>query len=195
MRVAIIPARGGSVRIPRKNLKPFYGRPIITYSIDTARASGLFDRVIVSTDDEEIAGVSRGAGAEVLMREPGLEDVGTQEIAGRALDRLANGTRCVARYACVIYATSPLLLVDDLVAGWDALQQRRTLFAFGVGAEPLRDAGAYYWGEGWAFVSKVPLITPRTCMVPIPESRVCDINTVDDWHRAERMYAANRVAA
>ena len=58
MRVAVIPARGGSKRIPRKNIRDFAGKPIIAYSIDCAKQSGLFDRIIVSTDDEEIADVA-----------------------------------------------------------------------------------------------------------------------------------------
>ncbi|MBU0909357.1 MAG: pseudaminic acid cytidylyltransferase, partial [Proteobacteria bacterium] len=64
MKVAIIPARGGSKRIVGKNIKPFMGKPVIAYSIEAARLSGLFDRIIVSTDAEEIAAVAREFGAE-----------------------------------------------------------------------------------------------------------------------------------
>ncbi len=71
-RIAIIPARGGSQRIPRKNLCQLYGRPLIWYSIEVARRSGAFSRIIVSTEDAEIADVSRAAGAEVLDRDPSL---------------------------------------------------------------------------------------------------------------------------
>jgi pseudaminic acid cytidylyltransferase len=194
VRVAIIPARGGSVRIPRKNIKPFFGKPIIAYSIATAKRTGLFDRVVVSTDDDEIAAVARSCGAESLMRGPGLADVGTQRIGEDALERLA-GDGPIATHACVIYATCPLMLPRDLEAGWEALRDRRALFAFAVGAEPLRDAGMFYWGEGWAFAARKELISPRTAMVPIPEERVCDINTPDDWRRAEIMFAAHRADA
>ena len=76
MKVAVIPARGGSKRIPRKNIRDFAGKPIIAYSIDCAKQSGLFDRIIVSTDDEEIADVARDFGAEVpFLRPPDLADV------------------------------------------------------------------------------------------------------------------------
>lgn len=84
MKVAIIPARGGSVRIPRKNIKIFHGRPIISYSIDTAQRSGLFDAVYVSTEDAEIAAIARKYGAALIHRPPelaeiGAPDCGTQE--------------------------------------------------------------------------------------------------------------------
>jgi len=68
--VAIIPARGGSVRIPRKNIKLFYGKPLIAYSIQTALESGLFEKVVVSTDDEKIAAVAQSYGAEVPFLRP-----------------------------------------------------------------------------------------------------------------------------
>ena len=70
MRLAVIPARGGSKRIPRKNIRPFAGKPMIAWSIEAARDSGCFDRVVVSTDDAEIAAVARDAGAEVPFMRP-----------------------------------------------------------------------------------------------------------------------------
>lgn len=188
MRVALIPARGGSVRIPRKNIRPFYGKPIIAYSIECAKQSGLFDRICVSTDDQEIAEVAQTYGAEVLMRPETLAQVGTQEVAAYAIQQLATKD-AIPNRACVIYATSPLLLPDDLKDGLCALERSHSKFAMSVGTEPLRDAGAYYWGEGWAFLKALPLIAPHTAMVPLPESRVCDVNTYEDFSRAERMYA------
>src|ERR1041384_7656100 len=70
MRLAVSPARGGSKRIPRKNIRPFAGVPMLVRAIRTAQASGLFERVIVSTDDDEIAALAREAGAEVPFRRP-----------------------------------------------------------------------------------------------------------------------------
>ena len=69
-RLAVIPARGGSRRIPRKNIRAFAGRPMIGYAIDLARASGLFDHIVVSTDDAEVADVARRLGAEVPFIRP-----------------------------------------------------------------------------------------------------------------------------
>ena len=75
MRLAVIPARGGSKRIPRKNVRPFAGQPMICHAIDAARAAGVFDRIVVSTDDAEIAEVARAAGAEVpFIRPPELAE-------------------------------------------------------------------------------------------------------------------------
>lgn len=77
--IAIIPARGGSKRIHKKNIKHFNGRPIIAYSIDVARNSGLFEEVMVSTDDEEIADISRSLGAKIpfLRSKPNADDYAT----------------------------------------------------------------------------------------------------------------------
>ncbi|RJX80610.1 pseudaminic acid cytidylyltransferase [Pseudomonas sp. LS-2] len=119
--VAIIPARGGSQRIPRKNLKLFNGEPMIVGSIRTALASGLFERVVVSTDDEEIAQVARSHGAQVpFMRPAALADAYTGtaaviEHAIGALDRRYD-------YTCCIYATAPLLQARFLRQGLQALQ-------------------------------------------------------------------------
>jgi pseudaminic acid cytidylyltransferase len=119
--VAIIPARGGSQRIPRKNLKLFNGEPMIVGSIRTALASGLFERVVVSTDDEEIAEVARSHGAQVpFMRPAALADAYTGtaaviEHAIGALDRRYD-------YTCCIYATAPLLQARFLRQGLQALQ-------------------------------------------------------------------------
>ena len=96
MKIAVIPARGGSKRIPRKNIRAFAGKPIIAYSIAAARECGLFDRIIVSTDDEEIAAVARAFGAETpFRRPPELSDdhTGTDPVTAHALTWLADETR------------------------------------------------------------------------------------------------------
>jgi pseudaminic acid cytidylyltransferase len=184
--VAIIPARGGSTRIPGKNINPFHGKPIIAYSIETAQRSGLFDRVIVSTDSEEIAQVVRAYGAEVLMRPADMaqNDVGTQAVMRYVLGEqlgLSDGL------ACCIYPTAPLMLEDDLFYGYGQVNYGAR-YAMSVGDMPLADAGQWYWGRVLSFVKELPLIHPRTAMVPIPADRVCDINTFDDWIRAEELY-------
>ena len=187
-RIAIIPARGGSRRIPHKNIREFRGRPIIEYSIATALDSKLFDEVVVSTDDDDIAKVATKAMAQVMWRvkDDGLR--GTQEVAREVLLQLKD-----VKEACVIYATSPLLLVEDLVVGLNALNQPGVSFAMSV-SDPLADAGCFYWGKAHAFRNGVPLIAPHTAMVPLPASRVCDINTLADWSRATYLYDALRRA-
>lgn len=186
--IAIIPARGGSRRIPRKNIKLFHGKPIIAYSIEAAKKSGLFDRIIVSTDDMEIAEVARQYGAEAVMRnwDDPNGDMGTQEVMRRVLLQLG----ITDGLACCIYPTAPLMCVEDLKEGYlVTVDSRSHCYAVSVGAKPLRDAGQFYWGTVRAFVMSWELWTFPTAAVAVNERRVCDINTPDDWLRAEEMYA------
>ena len=182
--VAIIPARGGSVRLPRKNILPFHGQPIIAYSIKLARKSRFFDNVIVTTDDDEIQQVALRYGASVVRREKDDGSKGTQEVAADVLRATPTTDR-----ACVIYPCAPLLVVEDLRIGLMRMAAYQADFAFSVGTQPLRDAGAFYWGEADAFMQRRPLYSTETVMVPIPEDRVCDINTAEDFAEAEQKYA------
>ncbi|MDV6331658.1 pseudaminic acid cytidylyltransferase [Asticcacaulis sp. 201] len=140
--VAIIPARGGSKRIPRKNIKPFFGKPMIAYSIEAAIESGLFDTVIVSTDDAEIAEVARSHGAEIPFIRPAElanDHAGTGSVVVHALNWFAtNGTPYDA--ACCIYATAPLLDPARLKEGWDKLQGKRFAFSVTSYAFPIQRA-------------------------------------------------------
>lgn len=187
--IAIIPARGGSRRIPRKNVKSFHGLPMIHYPIKTARESGLFDEVYVSTDDSEITDHAHAAGALVMQRPPDLcrDEVGTQEVAANVLRALL-ATEAIDA-ACVIYPCTPMLTVADLERGWRALQTRGTFFAFGVAQEPFGPAGAFYWGKPFAFLQNLPLEHEHSRIIPIPPERCVDVDTPHDWARAEEMYA------
>lgn len=182
--IAVIPAKGTSSRIPNKNRKPFHGKPIIEYSIDTAKSAGLFASILVSTDDADIADIAIAKGVVAVYRDKRLltDDTGTQEVALQ--------TAAVFRpdYVCCIYATAPMMTGADLRRGYDAVQ--RANFAFSVGDEPLRDAGQFYWSHMQALLDRRPLFGERTVMISIPSSRVCDINDESDWSRAEAMYAA-----
>jgi pseudaminic acid cytidylyltransferase len=184
VRVAMIPARGGSKRIPRKNIRMFHGKPILSYSIEVAIASRLFDHVFVNTDDREIGLMAAHYGASVWERDPNLADdvTGTQAVAADFLKGLDAGE------ACVIYPTAPMLTVQDLAAGHAALCMPDTQFAFSVGCTPvLHDAGQFYWGRGAAF-AHIPLWDKWSRMIPIQPERDCDINTEKDWLRAEQMF-------
>jgi N-acylneuraminate cytidylyltransferase len=124
MNVAIIPARGGSKRIPRKNIRDFCGKPIIAYSIEAAKKSNCFDHIIVSTDDEEIARVARDWGAEVpFMRPAELSDdyTGTIPVIAHAVNWISENIGEV-KYACCIYATAPFLSSEDLQKGLQLIQ-------------------------------------------------------------------------
>jgi pseudaminic acid cytidylyltransferase len=225
MIVAIIPARGGSKRIPRKNIRPFAGRPIIAYSISAARDCGLFDRIIVSTDDDEIAVVARDCGAETpFVRPPELSDdhTGTNAVAAHALAWLAERRHNV-ELACCIYATAPFVRPDDLRRGHEALISTGRSFAFsattyafpiqrairtirGDGVAPFfpqwidcrtqdleeahHDAGQFYWGRAEAFRSGLPMFAAHSVAIVLPRYRVQDIDTPEDWKRAELVHAS-----
>lgn len=184
MNVAIIPARGGSRRIPRKNIRVFYGKPIITYSIEVAKASGLFKHIVVSIDDDEIATVAFNAGVEVLMRPEKLsnDDVGTQEVAAQAIQHMQR-IRGQIDYACCIYPTVPLLRVDDLRSGFNVMR---------IIDDYAYVPGWFYWGRAEWFGDK-PLKEPAPLVVE-PE-RYVDINTLEDWAKAEEMYATLNMPA
>ncbi len=224
--VLIIPARGGSKRIPRKNIKLFHGQPIIAYSIQAGLAAGVFERVVVSTDDVEMAEVARSLGAEVpFMRPAELADdhAGTVEVIQHALADLA-ATGYEPEYACCLYATAPFVQPASLREGLDILQARPDkAFAFsitGYGSpvqralrlnaeqcveslypeyydtrsqdlEPVyHDAGQFYWGRRDAWAEGLAIHAPHSLPVLLPRYLVQDIDTPEDWRRAELMYAS-----
>lgn len=220
MKIAVIPARGGSKRIPRKNIKSFCSKPMIAWSIEAAKSSGLFERVIVSTDDAEIAEVAKLWGAEVpFMRPDELSNdyAGTTEVIAHATQwALDQGFDVDA--VCCIYATAPFIQVADLKRGWEALESGDWAYAFTVtdfaapifrsfkqtadgGIEmffpehfstrsqdlpvALHDAGQFYWGRPTAWLEGKRIFDRHSKPVVIPRWRVQDIDTQDDWERAE----------
>ena len=221
--IAVIPARGGSKRIPRKNIKLFHGKPIIAYSIEVALESGLFDHVIVSTDDKEIAEVAQKYGAEVpFIRPKELSDdvTGTNLVVDHALSWFEDRGIDV-QYACCIYATAPLLQKKHLKAGYDKLYQMNKSFVFSATKYPFpiqraifleteetpypadeeaynrrsqdlqeayHDAGQFYWGDAASFKKEAVCFSKKTGLVILPTHQVCDIDTEEDFFRAEKMY-------
>ncbi|MCE2571525.1 pseudaminic acid cytidylyltransferase [Motilimonas eburnea] len=132
MNLCVIPARGGSKRIPQKNIKLFCGKPIIAYSIEVAKASGLFDKIIVSTDDQDIAKVAIQYGAEVpFMRPAELSDdyTGTTPVVANAIRFMEQQGYQIDKVCC-IYATAPLLQVDYLNQGFAKLSEPGCEFCF-----------------------------------------------------------------
>lgn len=223
MKVAIIPARGGSKRIPRKNVRLFAGKPIIAHSIGAALDSGCFDRVIVSTDDAEIAAVAREWGAETpFVRPPELADdhTGTNAVVKHAINWLAEqGTP--ADYACCIYATAPFVQARYLQEGLARLQEGGRAYAFSVTSFPFpiqrairinaegaveaiwpenifrrsqdleeafHDAGQFYWGTTDAYLTDAVVFSPASIPIVLPRHLVQDIDTFEDWRRAELMF-------
>lgn len=134
MNLAIIPARGGSKRIPRKNIKNFHGKPIIAYSIEAAIKSGCFDKIIVSTDDKEIAKVAKSYGAEIPFFRPieiADDFATTMDVVQHALNYfIKKGTP--PDHVCCIYATAPFLLPEYLQIGQSEIQNSQIQYAFGA---------------------------------------------------------------
>ena len=221
MKIAVIPARGGSKRIPRKNIKLFGGVPMIAHSIAVARKSGLFDGIVVSTDDEEIAAVARTYGAEVpFMRPAALSDdfAGTTEVVAHATQWLLDAGMSSMDAVCCIYATAPFIRAEDLARGWELLRGGGWRYTFSVtdfaapvfraftqnaqgGLEmffpekfhirsqdlphALHDAGQFYWGRVDAWLTRERIFAEHSSPVLLPRWRVQDIDSPDDWIRAE----------
>lgn len=220
MKIAVIPARGGSKRILRKNIKIFCGKPMIAWSIEAAKASALFDRIFVSTDDAEIADIAKQWGAEApFMRPAELSNdyAGTTEVIAHATQwALDQGLELDA--VCCIYATAPFIQADDLKRGLAALESGDWAYAFTAtdfaapifrsfkqnaegGIEmfypehfstrsqdlptALHDAGQFYWGRPSAWIEGKRIFDRHSTAVTIPRWRVQDIDTQDDWIRAE----------
>jgi N-acylneuraminate cytidylyltransferase len=218
--IAIIPARGGSKRIPRKNLKLFRGRPIFAYSIEAALKSSLFHTVMVSTDDSEIADIATSLGADVpFMRSAKTADdhATTADVLLEVLNEYEKRGQHFD-IACNLYPTAPFTTADDLKAGYDALVAGPfdvvipiVAFSYPILRSLNRtDDGkislnwpehlnsrsqdlpkAYHDAGQWAFFKTAPflmnktLLGPNTGSVILPESRVQDIDTLEDWALAE----------
>jgi pseudaminic acid cytidylyltransferase len=125
--LAIIPARGGSKRMPRKNIKPFLRQPVIKYSIDAANDAGVFDEVMVSTDDNEIAELAIELGASVpFMRSAKTADdyAGTADVIDEVLREYIN-RNCEFEYVCCVYPTAPFVTAEKLIEGFKLLIESR----------------------------------------------------------------------
>jgi len=223
MNLAVIPARGGSKRIPRKNINPFAGKPMIAHAIDLAQSSGLFDHVLVSTDDTEIADISRNYGAETpFIRPAALADdfTGTVPVVAHAV-HACKELGWEFDLVCCIYPAVPFLQKADLVSALQMLEKGDAEYVFPITTYPspiqraLRklpdgkiepfyrqfasvrtqdleaafyDAGQFYWGFAQSWLDGKNLHKHGSGLV-IPDWRVVDIDTPDDWLRAELLYA------
>ena len=219
MNIAIIPARGGSKRIPKKNIKEFCGKPLIAYSIETALNSKLFEKIIVSTDSKEIADIALKCGADVQMRPSELSDdfTGTWDVIEYVLDTLEDRYE----YVCTIYATAPFLQQEYLKEGFEKLKNSDACRSFSVTSmsfpiqrtfkitnercemfwpenynkrsqdleEAYQDAGQFYW-EKIGCKSENIFFGKDSIPIVLPRHLVQDIDTMEDFIRAELMYKA-----
>lgn len=138
MKIAIIPARGGSKRIPRKNVKTFAGEPMIYWTIKVAQESKLFDHIIISTDDDEIGEIATTLGAEMLFKRPtNLADdlTPTVPVVAHAV-RICKNLGLNAKYACCLYPCAPFMTKDDLVTAYKLMVEKQTNFVYPVTEYP-----------------------------------------------------------
>lgn len=224
MNIAIIPARGGSKRIPRKNIKDFCGKPMIAWAIGTALESNLFDRILVSTEDVEIAELAKNYGAQIpFLRPHDLADdlTPTVPVIAHAV-KVCRDLGWMVDYVCCIYPCVPFLQKNDLSMALNIAQSQDADFVYPVTeyVHPIQramrrlpsgtmqflspeyeltrtqdlektyhDAGQFYWGKSSAWLAHKRMHT-EGLGIPIPNWRVVDIDSADDWQRAEHIFKA-----
>lgn len=190
--ICIIPARGGSTRIPLKNIRSFFGKPIIAYAIEAAQKSDLFNHIVVSTDDREIAEIAAKYGAEICIRpsELGKNEVGTWSVTRHAARDYINDEDEGLDKVCCIYATNPMINVSDIGNAEQELHSHID-HVISVGYPGLGDASHFYWSTIHAVTADIGYFArdATTVCYKVDANRICDINTEDDWKRAEDMYA------
>ena len=222
MNICIIPARGGSKRIPRKNIKEFLGKPIIAYSIEAALESNCFDQIIVSTDDDEIAELVIKYGAQVpFIRPAELSDdfASTLPVVKHAIEQQDSGNNI--ENACCLYATAPFIDAKTIYESYEQFIKSDANYCLGITNFPFpiqraisvsdknrltmfnqenshkrsqdldeayHDAGQFCWGRATAFKDELSIYSGSTLPYILPRDLVQDIDTVEDWIRAEAMY-------
>ena len=223
MRLCIIPARGGSKRIPRKNIKEFCGQAMIGYSIEAAITSQCFDKVIVSTDDQEIVEVAKSFGAEVPFIRPdelANDHAATIPVVKHAIEWLDEQGQSPTDVCC-LYATAPFIQSQTISKAFQQLQESEADYCFSVTSfafpiqrsiritqddkvdmfypenfnvrsqdleEAYHDAGQFYWGKAQAFKDELPIFSETASPYILPRYLVQDIDTPEDWRRAELMH-------
>lgn len=223
MKIAIIPARSGSKRIPHKNVKTFKGKPIIFWTLKTIINSKLFDRIIVSTDSEKIAKIAKRFKAEVPFIRPksiSSDFASTQDVIKHSINWLQL-KKMSPKYICCIYPTAAFINLKDLTNGYKKIQTNKWNFVFSAGKfhssifrsfkknntkglkmifpkyykkrtqdikETYFDAGQFYWGKTDAWKNSKPIFAKHSYLIEIPRWRIHDIDTMEDWKIAEKMW-------
>lgn len=227
MSIAVIPARGGSKRIPGKNIRIFHGLPVIAYAVKAAMESGVFKEVFISTDSEEIAEVARSFGATVpWLRSKDLSDdqSTTISVMQDAVKKLKTSFSDL-EYVCCIYPVTPLLQPSFISKGLQILDDGNWDYVFSAsrtGTPPERmfsldsgnlvkmhfpehqstrtqdflpsyhDAGQFYFGRTSSWESGLQIFSSKSTIVEIPRELSVDVDTLDDWHYAERLFETQR---
>ena len=225
MTICVIPARGGSKRIPRKNIKDFHGKPMIAWSIEAAQKANIFSKILVSTDDDEIAHIAKSMGAEVpFLRPKELSD--DYATTGNVMSHVSQWmiqAGLTPDVVCCLYPTAPFVQSSDLVEAHRIIISEDWQYVFSVceysspvfrsfeknangGIKMLfpecfetrsqdfpnifHDAGMFYMGTLDAWSSGLPVFGEYAFPIKIPSWRAQDIDTPEDWKRAELMFQA-----
>lgn len=148
--LAVIPARGGSKRVPGKNVRLLGGRPVLAYTIEAARESGLFDRIVVSTDSDVIAEVAREAGAEVPFRRPAALAADEVPVSSATVDALERLDRDGTVYAHVaqLMPNCPLRNAEDIRSSYAQLRES--------GADSQISVTRFGWQNPWWALRRGP---------------------------------------
>ena len=223
MKIAIIPARSGSKRIPYKNIKTFKGKPIIFWALKTIINSKLFDKIIVSTDSKKIAKIGKKFKAEVPFIRPksiSNDFASTTDVMKHSINWLQL-KKISPKYICCIYPTAAFMSLKDLSDGYKKIRTNKWNYVFSAGKfnssifrsfknnnlkglkmifpkfynkrtqdieETFFDAGQFYWGKTEAWKKSKPIFSKHSTLIEIPRWRIHDIDTIDDWKVAEKMW-------
>jgi N-acylneuraminate cytidylyltransferase len=224
MILGIIPARANSKRVLNKNIKNFYGKPIISYAIKAAVNSKVFDKIIVSTDSKKIGLIATKYGAEYLFKRPKkLSDdyTPTSHVIEHAISWIENKFER-PKLVCCIYPATPLLLPGDIIKSYKMIKNSKFNYVFGAVKnsypvqrsiyldnnkniqmlnknffykrsqdlkETYHDVGQFYWGTYEAWKKKKIIFGKNSKIYLMPQLRSQDIDTIDDWHTVEKLFA------
>jgi len=182
MKLAIIPARIGSKRIPKKNIKDFFGKPIISYSIQAAIESGLFDTVMVSTDSIEVAEIAHKAGASVPFIRT-IENSNDSATLYQVVIEVLNGFKMLGiefKEVCCILATAPFVTAEHLINSHKLLINSVKCIL-----PNYQDAGQFYWAKVKGLYTRNTIISENSFYYPMD---AIDINTIEDFENAKIKY-------
>ena len=218
MNICVIPARGGSKRIPLKNIRNFCGKPVITYSIESAIKSKCFKKVIVSTDNKKIREIAISSGADVPFTRPKeLSDdfSTTMAVIKHAIEWFQSKGEKIENVCC-LYPTAPFVLPKDIKSGLKMLNDNIGYYALPVVKYPqnvlemnhpeninLRsqdldeiwhDAGQYCWGRVNAWLEEKPILTSNPIPITLSRYKAQDIDTEEDWFQAELIFKSLKIS-
>jgi len=226
MNIAIIPARSDSKRIKNKNIKLFLGKPIISYVIDVLKKSKIFNKVIVSTNSNKIAEISKKFGADILFKRPiylSTDHASTIDVIRHSINWL-NKNNIYSKNICCVYPTSVFLKHKNLKSALKKLTYSKCDFVFSAKkfSHPLtrsfeikknrvlmnnkkffnkrtqdlnkfyHDAAQFYWGKKDSWIKKKIIFSKNSTVEIIPEFESVDIDNIEDWKFAEKLYLLNK---